>query len=35
MALPFGFEMCVVFGQFVDDTNMGGRACDHGNWLSF
>jgi hypothetical protein len=35
MDLPFGFEMCVVFGQFVDDTSMGGRACDHGNWLSF
>lgn len=33
--LPFGFEMCVVFGQFVDDTNTGGRACDAGNWLSF
>lgn len=35
MTLPFGFEMCVVFGQFVDDTQQGGRACDHGNWLAF
>jgi hypothetical protein len=35
MDLPFGFEMCVMFGQFVDDNNTGGRACDQGNWLSF
>jgi hypothetical protein len=35
MVLPFGFEMCVVFGQFVDDKLEGGRACDHGSWLAF
>jgi hypothetical protein len=33
--LTFGFEMCVVFGQFVDDQSKGGRACDQGHWLGF
>lgn len=33
--LPFGFEMCVAFGQFVDDQGLGGWACDHGNWTEF
>ena len=30
--LAFGFEMCVSFGQFVDDANLGGAACDDGQW---
>jgi hypothetical protein len=33
--LDFGFEMCVAFGQFVDDTEMGGFACDGGVWTPF
>jgi hypothetical protein len=33
--LPFGFEMCVVFGQFIDDQGLGGWACDHGSWTEF
>ncbi len=33
--LPFGFEMCVAFGQFVDDTNMGNWACDGDHWTGF
>lgn len=33
--LPFGFEMCVVFGQFVDDQGIGSRACDAGQWTDF
>lgn len=33
--LPFGFEMCVAFGQFVDDTNMGNIACDGDHWTDF
>lgn len=33
--LPFGFEMCVTFGQFVDDENLGSWACDNGQWTTF
>lgn len=33
--LPFGFEMCVAFGQFIDDQGLGGWACDNGNWTEF
>jgi hypothetical protein len=33
--LSFGFEMCVAFGQFVDDQGLGNWACDHGNWVDF
>jgi len=33
--LPFGFEMCVVFGQFVDDQAIGSWACDDGHWTVF
>lgn len=34
-SLPFGFEMCVAFGQTVDDGNVGSWACDHGSWGPF
>ncbi|MEO8702079.1 MAG: hypothetical protein ABI867_18695 [Kofleriaceae bacterium] len=33
--LNFGFEMCVSFGQFVDDEGLGNVACDGGNWTDF
>ncbi len=33
--LPFGFEMCVVFAQFVDDSGVGSWACDDGHWTEF
>lgn len=33
--LNFGFEMCVGFGQFVDDEGLGNVACDGGNWTTF
>ena len=33
--LGFGFEMCVTFGQFVDDNSMGSWACDDGHWTDF
>jgi hypothetical protein len=33
--LPFGFEMCVAFGQFIDDKGIGGWACDDGRWTDF
>jgi hypothetical protein len=33
--LDFGFEMCVSYGQFVDDTGIGSVACDGGNWTTF
>jgi len=33
--LDFGFEMCVAYGQFVDDTEMGSWACDGGHWTDF
>jgi hypothetical protein len=33
--LPFGFEMCVAFGEFIDDTGMGNLACDKSFWTPF
>jgi hypothetical protein len=33
--LTFGFEMCVAFGQFVDDAGQGSWACDGGSWSVF
>jgi hypothetical protein len=33
--LNFGFEMCVTFGQFIDDKNQGSWACDNGQWGDF
>lgn len=33
--LPFGFEMCVVFGQFVDEAGLGSKACDNAHWTDF
>lgn len=33
--LNFGFEMCVTFGQFVDDKGLGSWACDDGSWTTF
>ena len=33
--LAFGFEMCVAFGQFVDDAGLGNWACDNGTWGAF
>ncbi|MDB4956590.1 MAG: hypothetical protein JWO36_4159 [Myxococcales bacterium] len=33
--LPFGFEMCVAFGEFVDDKGLGNVACDRGSWGPF
>ena len=33
--LLFGPEMCVAFGQFVDDQNKGNWACDGGSWSDF
>jgi hypothetical protein len=33
--LLFGFEMCVAFGQFIDEQGFGSRACDHGSWVDF
>jgi hypothetical protein len=33
--LPFGFEMCVVFGQYKDSRGLGNLACDDGYWTSF
>lgn len=33
--LPFGYEMCVVFGQFVDDKSVGSWACNGGQWTEF
>jgi hypothetical protein len=33
--LTFGPEMCVAFGQFVDDQNRGNWACDKGQWTDF
>jgi len=34
-SLPFGLEMCVSFGQFVDDQTFGSIACDGGSWVPF
>lgn len=33
--LLFGSEMCVAFGQFVDDQGLGNSACDGGSWGPF
>ncbi len=33
--LGFGFEMCVAFGMFIDDTGAGNHACDGGAWTEF
>jgi hypothetical protein len=33
--LSFGFEMCVSFGETVDDTGLGNIACDAGSWGQF
>jgi hypothetical protein len=33
--LPFGFEMCVAFGQFIDDAGVGSIACNTGSWIPF
>ena len=35
--LTFGFEMCVGFGQYVDDTGLGNQAWDgaSSSWGSF
>jgi hypothetical protein len=32
--LNFGFEMCLTFGEFVDDKNIGSWACDKGHWVA-
>lgn len=33
--LPFGFEMCVVFGQYKDASGLGNLACDNAVWTEF
>lgn len=33
--LPFGFEMCVASGQYIDDGNLGNWACNNGQWTEF
>lgn len=33
--LNFGFEMCVTYGQFIDENNQGSWACDDGHWTDF
>jgi hypothetical protein len=33
--LGFGFEMCVAFGQYVDDEHQGNWAWDNGSWTVF
>jgi len=33
--LEFGFEMCVSYAQFIDDTGVGSVACDGGRWTNF
>ncbi len=33
--LLFGPEMCVAFGQFVDDQGLGNLQCDRGQWGDF
>jgi hypothetical protein len=33
--LSFGFEMCLSFGQFVDDTGVGSIECNQGSWEPF
>lgn len=34
-SLPFGFEMCVVFGQTIDTEGRGSWACNGGHWDTF
>jgi hypothetical protein len=34
-SLPFGFEMCVAFGQTVDVEERGSWACNGGRWHTF
>lgn len=34
-SLPFGFEMCVAFTQFIDENGVGSWDCDKGNWGRF
>ncbi|HEY5928285.1 MAG TPA: hypothetical protein VIV11_41640 [Kofleriaceae bacterium] len=34
-SLPFGFEMCVAFGQTVDVEGRGSWACNGGQWHTF
>jgi hypothetical protein len=31
----FGLEMCITFGQFIDDQGIGGFECDNGHWGPF
>jgi hypothetical protein len=33
--LTFGFEMCLAFGQFIDDARTGNWGCDNGRWGEF
>ena len=33
--LDFGFEMCVSYAQFIDESGVGSVACDAGNWTNF
>jgi len=33
--LDFGFEMCVSYAQFIDESGVGSVACDGGNWTTF
>lgn len=33
--LKFGPEMCVFFGQTIDDKGQGNHACDRGEWTGF
>lgn len=33
--LPFGFEMCVAFGEFLDTSHLGNWACDRSSWIPF
>jgi len=33
--LLFGPEMCVAFGQYVDDKGIGNLECDKGQWGEF
>jgi hypothetical protein len=33
--LPFGFEMCVAFGQYIDTAKQGNWACNGGEWTVF
>jgi hypothetical protein len=33
--LFFGTEMCVLFGQTIDDVNLGNIDCDNGSWGQF